>query len=82
MWAISPKLDGLVHRSARVLGALGYSVEVIDPAHGLSLRGTSDDKLFSGDVVRKALGPDGTTSGRAPADASAPSGAQRGGQSA
>jgi len=34
---------------------LGYSVEVIDPAHGLSLRGTSDDKLFSGDVVRKLL---------------------------
>src|SRR5215813_1484425 len=28
-------------RSARVLGALGYSVEVIDPAHGLSLRGPS-----------------------------------------
>ena len=23
--------------------------------HGLSLRGTSDDKLFSGDVVRKLL---------------------------
>src|SRR6267154_2360804 len=43
------------HISARVLGALGYSVEVIDPAHGLSLRGTSDDKLFSGDVVRKLL---------------------------
>src|SRR5262245_26667999 len=36
-------------RSARVLGALGYSVEVIDPAHGLSIRGTSDEKLFSGD---------------------------------
>ena len=46
---------GYVLRSARVLGALGYSVEVIDPAHGLSLRGTSDDKLFSGDVVRKLL---------------------------
>ena len=38
-----------------MLGALGYSVEVIEPAHGLSLRGTSDDKLFSGDVVRKLL---------------------------
>src|SRR5215475_3315006 len=38
-----------------MLGGLGYSVEVIDPAHGLSLRGTSDDKLFSGDVVRKLL---------------------------
>ena len=46
---------GYVLRSARVLGALGYSVEVIAPAHGLSGRGTSDDKLFSGDVVRKLL---------------------------
>jgi hypothetical protein len=46
---------GYVLRSARVLGALGYSVEVIEPAHGLSSRGTSDDKLFSGDVVRKLL---------------------------
>jgi hypothetical protein len=46
---------GYVLRSARVLGALGYSVEVVAPAGGLSLRGTSDDKLFSGDVVRKLL---------------------------
>ena len=46
---------GYVLRSARVLGALGYSVEVLAPAHGLSLRGTSDDKLLSGDVVRKLL---------------------------
>jgi hypothetical protein len=46
---------GYVLRSARVLGALGYSVEVREPAHGLSLRGTSDDKLFRGDVVRKLL---------------------------
>jgi len=46
---------GYVLRSARVLGALGYSVEVLEPAQGLSLRGTSDDKLFSGDVVRKLL---------------------------
>ena len=30
-------------------------MEVIEPAQGLSLRGTSDDKLFSGDVVRKLL---------------------------
>src|SRR6266545_4998493 len=57
----SMRKAGYVLRSARVLGALGYSVEVIDPAHGLSLRGTSDDKLFSGDVVRKLVGPDGTT---------------------
>jgi hypothetical protein len=46
---------GYVLRSARVLGALGYSVEVIEPQHGLSWRGTADDKLFSGDVVRKLL---------------------------
>jgi len=46
---------GYVLRSARVLGALGSSVEVIAPEHGLSVRGTSDDKLFSGDVVRKLL---------------------------
>jgi len=51
----SMRKAGDVLRSARVLGALGSSVEVIDPAHGLSLRGTSDDKLFSGDVVRKLL---------------------------
>jgi hypothetical protein len=51
----SLRKTGYVLRSARVLGALGYSVEVIEPAHGLSLRGTSDDKLFSGDVVRKLL---------------------------
>lgn len=47
---------GYVLRSARVLGALGYSVEVIAPDRGLSVRGTSDDKLLSGDVVRKLLG--------------------------
>jgi hypothetical protein len=46
---------GYVLRSARVLGALGYSVEVIEPAPGLSFRGTSEDKLFRGDVVRKLL---------------------------
>jgi hypothetical protein len=51
----SMRKAGYVLRSAQVLGALGYSVEVVEPAHGLSLRGTSDDKLFSGDVVRKLL---------------------------
>jgi hypothetical protein len=51
----SMRKTGYVLRSARVLGALGYSVQVIAPEHGLSLRGTSDDKLFSGDVVRKLL---------------------------
>jgi hypothetical protein len=30
-------------------------VEVIEPAQGLSLRGTSDDTLFSGDVGRQLL---------------------------
>jgi selenophosphate synthase len=33
---------GYVLRSAAVLGALGYSVEVLEPEQGLSLRGTSD----------------------------------------
>jgi hypothetical protein len=51
----SLRKTGYVLSSARVLGALGYSVEVIEPEHGVSLRGTSDDKLFSGDVVRKLL---------------------------
>jgi hypothetical protein len=46
---------GYVLRSARVFGALGYSVEVVAPERGWSVRGTSDDKLFSGDVVRKLL---------------------------
>jgi len=51
----SMRKAGYVLRSARELGALGYSVEVVEPARGLSLRGTADDKLFSGDVVRKLL---------------------------
>lgn len=34
---------------------MGYRVEVVEPARGLSVRGTSDDTLFSGDVVRKLL---------------------------
>src|SRR5262252_4973427 len=51
----SMRKAGYVLRSARVLGALGYSVEVLAPDHGMSGRGTSDDKLFSGDVVRKLL---------------------------
>jgi hypothetical protein len=51
----SMRKSGYVLRSASVLGALGYSVEVLEPAQGLSLRGTSDDKLISGDVLRKLL---------------------------
>jgi hypothetical protein len=46
---------GYMLRSARVLGTLGYRVEVIEPARGLLVRGPSDDKLFSGDLVRKLL---------------------------
>jgi len=34
---------------------LGSSVAVVEPARGLSVRGTSDDKLLSGDVVRQLL---------------------------
>jgi hypothetical protein len=51
----SMRKAGYVLRSASVLGALGYSMEVLDPEQGLSLRGTSDDKLISGDVLRKLL---------------------------
>src|SRR5262249_22405337 len=46
---------GYVLRSARVLGALGYSVEVVEPQCGLSVRGTAAEKLFRGDGVRKLL---------------------------
>src|SRR6266853_1782634 len=51
----SLRKTGSVLRSARVLGALGSSVAVIEPDQGVSVRGNSDDKLFSGDVVRKLL---------------------------
>jgi hypothetical protein len=51
----SLRKTGYVLRSARVSGAPGHSVEVVEAEHGLSVRGTSDDKLFSGDVVRKLL---------------------------
>jgi hypothetical protein len=51
----SMRKSGYVLRSAAVLGALGYSVEVLEPDQGVSLRGTSDDKLLSGDVLRKLL---------------------------
>ena len=46
---------GFVLRSARVLGALGYSVEVVAPGQGLSARGQGDDSVHSGDVLRKLL---------------------------
>jgi Transposase DDE domain len=51
----SMRKSGYVLRSASILGALGSSVEVLEPEQGLSLRGTSDDKLISGDVLRKLL---------------------------
>ena len=51
----SRRKAGSVLRSARVWGALGSSVEVIEPEQGWSIRGTSDDKLFRGDGVRKLL---------------------------
>ena len=47
--------SGYVLRSASVWGALGYSMEVLEPEQGVSLRGTTDDKLMSGDVLRKLL---------------------------
>jgi hypothetical protein len=46
---------------------LGSSVAVVVPERGLSVRGTSDDKLLSGDVVRTLLVPM-----EQPADRSAP----------
>jgi len=52
----SQRKSGYVLRSARVLGALGYSLEVLEPGEGLSERGTQDDKLYSGDVLRKLFG--------------------------
>jgi hypothetical protein len=51
----SMRKSGYVLHSASVLGALGYSVEVLHPAQGVSVRGTSDDKLLRGDVLRKLL---------------------------
>lgn len=52
----SQRKTGYVLRSARVLGALGYSVEVLEAGAGLSGQGTSEDQLYSGDVLRKLLG--------------------------
>jgi hypothetical protein len=52
----SQRKTGYVLRSARVLGALGYSVEVLEAGAGLSGQGTGEDQLYSGDVLRKLLG--------------------------
>ena len=46
---------GYMLRSARVLGELGYSVEVIEPGNGISRRGTEDGQILSADVQRKIL---------------------------
>jgi len=52
----SQRKSGYVLRSARVLGELGYSVEVLEEGDGLSERGTAQDQLYCGDVLRKLLG--------------------------
>jgi hypothetical protein len=52
----SQRKSSYVLRSARVLGALGYSIEVLSPGDGLRGRGTSGDQLYSGDVLRKLVG--------------------------
>lgn len=52
----SQRKTGYVLRSARVLGELGYSVEVLEEGAGLSGQGTAEDQLYSGDVLRKLLG--------------------------
>jgi hypothetical protein len=49
------RTSGYVLRSDSVLGALGYCGDVLEPEQGLSLRGTSDDKLSSSDVLCKLL---------------------------
>ncbi len=46
---------GYVLQSARVLGALGYSVAVTEAGKGMSRRGTGDAQVVSGDVLRKLL---------------------------
>lgn len=51
----SLRKTGYVLRSARVLGALGYSVEVVEPGNGFSVRGIQDDQTLSGDSIRKLL---------------------------
>ena len=38
-----------------MLGELGYSVEVIEAGKGMSRRGTGDEQVISGDVLRKLL---------------------------
>jgi hypothetical protein len=47
--------SGYVLQSARVLGALGYSVKVTEPGEGVIWRGTSDNSPYSSDVWRKLI---------------------------
>jgi hypothetical protein len=49
------RTSGDVRRSAAVLGALGSSLEGLEPAQGFSWRGTADDQLLSGAVRRQLL---------------------------
>lgn len=51
----SMRKTGYVLKSAVVLGALGYNINVIEPGEGISKRGTSDEQIMSGDVIRKIL---------------------------
>lgn len=51
----SLRKTGYVLQSSLVLGELGYSVAVLEADHGITRRGTSDDKALSGDVIRKLL---------------------------
>ena len=46
---------GYVLQSARVLRALGCSVEVTQGGQGMLCRGTSDTQVISSDVLRKLL---------------------------
>lgn len=52
----SQRKSSYILRSARLLGALGYSIEVIEPGDGITSRGTSKDQLYSEDILRKMLG--------------------------
>lgn len=51
----SMRKTGYILRSARVLGALGFSPLVLEAGDGISLKGTRDDAPLSGDVLRKLL---------------------------
>ena len=55
---LSPAESGLCAALGAGVGSLGYSVEVMEPAHGLSLRGTRIQLLAV--MWSAAFGPDGT----------------------